>query len=84
VLGGVINPESRPLRGDYERFVRRVQKLVPESRVFTDRPRRLAYSSDASFYRLVPQVVVKVRDEEEVRRVLPLAKSCGTPVTFRR
>lgn len=45
--------------------------------------RTFAYGTDASFYRLNPKMVLKVHSEEEVRRILPLAKKHGVPVTFR-
>jgi D-lactate dehydrogenase len=43
----------------------------------------LAWGTDASFYRLVPKIVVVVEDEAEVRRVLEHCAALGTPVTFR-
>ena len=45
--------------------------------------RTFAYGTDASFYRLNPKLVVKVHTEDEIRRILPLAKKHGVPVTFR-
>ena len=56
---------------------------LPEPRVITDPLRRLAYGTDASFYRLIPEVVVVVENENEVRAVLNLAKVHRRPVTFR-
>mmetsp|Transcript_7949 Transcript_7949/g.26102 ORF Transcript_7949/g.26102 Transcript_7949/m.26102 type:complete len:1104 (-) Transcript_7949:322-3633(-) len=51
--------------------------------VFEDPVRTFAYGTDASFYRLVPKMVIKIESEEQVRRLLPLAAKHGTPVTFR-
>ncbi|MCU7845975.1 MAG: FAD-binding oxidoreductase [Candidatus Thiodiazotropha sp. (ex Monitilora ramsayi)] len=45
--------------------------------------RTLAYGTDASFYRLIPQLVVKVANEAEVSRLLKLATQHDTQVTFR-
>ena len=45
--------------------------------------RTLAYGTDASLYRLIPQLVVRVDSEAEMRRILGLAHTHGTPVTFR-
>ena len=45
--------------------------------------RKLAYGTDASFYRLVPQLVVIVESEAEVGRLLAACRKHGTPVTFR-
>nr|WP_231939512.1 FAD-binding and (Fe-S)-binding domain-containing protein [Brevibacterium siliguriense] len=44
---------------------------------------RAAYSSDASLFRLVPAAIVFPHDEEEVARVLSVARRFGVPVTSR-
>ena len=44
---------------------------------------RAAYSSDASLFRLVPAAVVFPHDEEEVARVLSVARRLGVPITSR-
>ncbi len=49
----------------------------------SDPVRTYAYGTDASFYRLNPKLVVKVHTEDEMRRILPIAKKHGVPVTFR-
>ncbi len=69
--------------GRYTNFRADVTKLVPQERVYTDPVKTFAYGTDASFYRLLPQVVVKVHDENEVTQILPMAKTHATPVTFR-
>ncbi|WP_079433306.1 FAD-binding and (Fe-S)-binding domain-containing protein [Zoogloea sp. LCSB751] len=56
---------------------------LPAERVITDELRRLAYGTDGSFYRLIPEVVAVVNDEAEVRDVVDLARHYGRPVTFR-
>jgi D-lactate dehydrogenase len=57
--------------------------FVPKARQFTDPVRTFAYGTDASFYRLNPKLVVKVHTEEEIKRILPIAKKHGVPITFR-
>lgn len=57
--------------------------IVPAERLITDPLRVLAYGTDASFYRLIPRMVVKVESEDEVRAVLELCRRHGAPVTFR-
>jgi len=57
--------------------------FIAAQRLIDDPLRTLAYGTDASFYRLVPQLVVKVVTEEEVSRLLELAHRFSTPVTFR-
>lgn len=44
---------------------------------------RALYSSDASLYRVVPQVVVRPRAADELDAVLEVAQVTGTPVTAR-
>jgi len=60
-----------------------LRACLPASRVVTDPLRRLAYGTDASFYRLVPRAVAIVDREDEVRAVLEACRSLGAPVTFR-
>src|SRR5512135_2242519 len=67
----------------HRRFWRDASAFLPEDRLFCDPLRTLAYGTDASFYRLVPRIVARVRDVEEVRRLLEAAARCETPVTFR-
>ena len=50
------------------------EKILPRERVFADPLRRLAYGTDASFYRLMPQVVVVAESEAEVRAVLAICR----------
>jgi D-lactate dehydrogenase len=57
-------------------------KLAADA-VITDDLRRLAYGTDASFYRLVPEVIAVVNNEDEVRHVVASAGAHGRPVTFR-
>ena len=45
--------------------------------------RLLTWGSDASFYRLVPKIVVVVESEDELVRLLALCARMQTPVTFR-
>ena len=42
-------------------FVRDAERLIPEDRRFTDALSTLAFGTDASFYRLTPKLVIRVR-----------------------
>uniref|UniRef100_A0A7S0X8B5 D-lactate dehydrogenase (cytochrome) n=1 Tax=Mantoniella antarctica TaxID=81844 RepID=A0A7S0X8B5_9CHLO len=78
VDGGRIND------GRYTAFKAEViSSLIPQERVFDDPVKTFAYGTDASFYRLLPQMVVKVHTEKEVGTILPMAAKHQTPVTFR-
>ena len=64
-------------------LVSALRARLPVARVITDELRRLAYGTDASFYRLIPEVVAIVDSEDDVRHVLASARTAGRPVTFR-
>ncbi|NDY90375.1 FAD-binding and (Fe-S)-binding domain-containing protein [Ideonella livida] len=67
----------------HQAFLQDLGRHVPAERLVTDPLRTLAYGTDASFYRLVPQVVVLARDEAEVAAVLALAQRHEVAVTLR-
>mmetsp|Transcript_14411 Transcript_14411/g.39044 ORF Transcript_14411/g.39044 Transcript_14411/m.39044 type:complete len:1096 (-) Transcript_14411:437-3724(-) len=69
--------------GRYARFTEEISAFIPKDRQYTDPVRTFAYGTDASFYRLNPKLVVKVHNEEEIRRIAPIAKKHGVPITFR-
>nr|WP_281459832.1 FAD-binding and (Fe-S)-binding domain-containing protein [Pseudomonas sp. P13] len=64
-------------------FLRDVQQLIPPKRRFDDPLSTLAFGTDASFYRLIPKLVVRVESEDEVIALLKLAQRDQVPVTFR-
>ncbi len=64
-------------------LIQALQAALPDRQVVTDDLRRLAYGTDASFYRLTPQVVAIIENEAEARAVLAAARQHNTPVTFR-
>ena len=67
----------------YRVFHERISLFIPPSRIFCDPFRTLAFGTDASFYRLVPKIVVKVNTREEVAHLLRTADPLHIPVTFR-
>jgi D-lactate dehydrogenase len=67
----------------YRRFLRLIQATIPSERIISDPLGTLAYGTDASFYRLIPKIVVKAEDEGEVVSVLKAAGRLDLPVTFR-
>ena len=60
-----------------------LRDVLPAPQVVADPLRRLAYGTDASFYRLTPEVVAVVESEADVQAVLRAARAHGRPVTFR-
>ncbi|EIK94011.1 putative FAD-binding oxidoreductase [Pseudomonas sp. M47T1] len=64
-------------------FLREACTLIPPERRFDDPTCTLAFGTDASFYRLIPKLVVRVESEDEVVALLTLAHREHVPVTFR-
>ncbi|MDH4061199.1 MAG: FAD-binding oxidoreductase [Aquincola sp.] len=69
--------------GAHARLLERLARELPPERLITDPLRRLAWGGDASFYRLVPQLIVVVDSEAELISLLAHACELKTPVTFR-
>jgi len=67
----------------YQFFAEQVAEFLPKKCIITDYTRRLAYGVDASFYRLIPQLVLILDNESEVVRVIKAAAQAKLPVTFR-
>jgi D-lactate dehydrogenase len=75
--------DLRALPEPYRRLHARLEEILPGERIVTDPLRCLAYGTDASFYRLVPKIVVRARTADEVAGVLRETDALGLPVTFR-
>lgn len=67
----------------YTSFLHDIARFVPGDRIYTDELRRLAWGTDAGFYRLIPQIVIRSNSEEEVSMLLKAADKYQLPVTFR-
>ncbi|MDH3253039.1 MAG: FAD-binding oxidoreductase, partial [Ignavibacteria bacterium] len=67
----------------YREIVDRLSAVLPAERLIHDPLRTLTYGTDASFYRLIPQLVIIVETEEEVIAVLKESRRLKLPVTFR-
>ena len=64
-------------------LIKALSRILPQRQVITDNLRRLAYGTDASFYRMIPEVIAVVESEAEVQALLQAARAHGRPVTFR-
>ncbi|GAA0702886.1 FAD-binding and (Fe-S)-binding domain-containing protein [Marinobacterium maritimum] len=71
------------MKSEFQAFFDQLQSFIPAERLITDPLRTLAYGTDASFYRLIPQIVVRVESEQEVVRLIGLAHEHDLPLTFR-
>ncbi|MCK4986902.1 MAG: FAD-binding oxidoreductase, partial [Desulfobacterales bacterium] len=68
---------------NYNRFYSDLLAFIPNTRLITDPLRTLVYGTDASFYRLIPKIVIKADSEEEVSRILQAADRHNIAITFR-
>jgi D-lactate dehydrogenase len=75
--------DVRTLPAPYRELHAELLEFLPPGRIVSDPLRRLALGTDASFYRLVPQLVVQLRTASEVARLLAAARRRRLPVTFR-
>ena len=71
------------ISGEYKRFYEAILPVIPKERMFHDALSTLAYGTDASFYRLIPKLVIRAKDEREIAAILHQADLMNIPVTFR-
>ncbi|GEA61535.1 FAD-binding and (Fe-S)-binding domain-containing protein [Vibrio comitans] len=57
-------------------------KIAPK-RIVTQEAKRLAYGTDASFYRLIPKIVLQLKDLDEVIFAINSCREFGIHCTFR-
>lgn len=67
----------------HQRFNKEISTFIPDKRIYTDELRRLAWGTDAGFYRLIPKMVIQTKKEKEVVQILKAAQRYELPVTFR-
>ena len=67
----------------YRQYYAAIAKFVPATRISCDPIRTFAYGTDASFYRMIPKIVVKARSVEEISGLFRESERCGVPLTFR-
>ena len=63
----------------YDELIRKIDK----KRIFHDPLHTLAYGTDASFYRLIPKMVIRAKDENEVTLIIQKCSELNVPLTFR-
>ena len=50
----------------YNAYLKEIGKFIPKDRIYTDELRLLAWGTDAGFYRLIPKIVIRAKDENEL------------------
>lgn len=71
------------ISGRYKEFYDKLNTLIPKERLLHDALSTLAFGTDASFYRLIPKLVVKAQNEPEIEHIIKTAYQMEIPVTFR-
>ncbi len=82
----MASPDRAPdslARGTVQPLRAELEELLGTDRVLARASDIVRYASDASPYRLFPQVVVMARDAGDVAKVLAYGRRSGVPVTFR-
>ena len=67
----------------YRAYLDDIRSFIPNDRIYTDDLRLLAWGTDAGFYRMIPKIVIRSKNEAEVSKLLKLADKYNLPVTFR-
>jgi len=71
------------LSGNYKELYQQLIQTIDPKRMYHDPLHTLAFGTDASFYRLIPKLVIKVKNEQEVSLILRETSKLSIPVTFR-
>ena len=71
------------LPSNYQNFKHILSKSIDTGRILDNPLQTLAYGTDASFYRLIPKIVILVHNESEIIEVIKSAKLLDIALTFR-
>ena len=78
-----MNTTKNPTKQAYTDFLTDVRQFLPSDRIYTDELRRLGWGTDASFYREIPEIVIRSDGEQEVAQIVTMCHKHGLPFTFR-
>ena len=67
----------------YKAFLEEIARFISEKRIYTDELRLLAWGTDAGFYRLIPRIVIRSKNEQEISLIMQTAQRYKLPITFR-
>jgi D-lactate dehydrogenase len=71
------------LTPSYQKLKDILSKSIDPKRILTNPLQTLAYGTDASFYRLIPQIVILTHNETEVIEIIKQARMLDIALTFR-
>ena len=58
------------ITGKYKIFYEKLSTIIPKGRLLHDALSTLAFGTDASFYRLIPKLVVRANSEQEIEFIM--------------
>ncbi|WP_396170188.1 FAD-binding and (Fe-S)-binding domain-containing protein [Flavobacterium sp.] len=71
------------LAPSYQKFKDNLSATIDTKRILDNPLQTLAYGTDASFYRLIPKIVILAHSESEVIEIIKQAKKLDIALTFR-
>jgi len=71
------------LAPSYQKLKDTLSKYIDPKRILDNPLQTLAYGTDASFYRLIPKIVILAHNESEVIKIIKEAKKLDIALTFR-
>jgi D-lactate dehydrogenase len=66
-----------------DNFLIKIQEILSTHQIINDITRRRAFGTDASFYQLIPELILVIETENQMQSVIRLANKCNVPITFR-
>ncbi len=72
-----------PTAEHYRQLEQKLSSKIDPERIVTQEAKRLAYGTDASFYRLVPKIVLRLKSLDEVIFAIECCGEFGIHFTFR-
>lgn len=71
------------LAGKFKSLFDHLISKIPGERIYHDALHTLAWGTDASMYRLIPKMVIRAKNEDEICHILKCCSMLNIPVTFR-
>ncbi len=71
------------ITGKYLELYKELLKVIPKNRLLHDSLSTIAFGTDASFYRLIPKLIVKAYNDAEIQYIIEKANILSIPLTFR-
>ena len=68
---------------DYQQLENKLAERLEKTQIFTEEAQRLAYGTDASFYRLIPKMVLRLKSLDEVIFSIKACAELSIHCTFR-